>query len=66
MHILVYLYDVIFRIKRESLGSVSAEYAFLIAFIGLVAVAAILTVGVELRTYFLQLSIAIADGTPPS
>lgn len=66
MGTLIRLYDILFRIRRESRGAVSAEYAFLIVFISLIAVLGFFAIGGQLRDYFTALGLAIEAGTPPS
>ena len=66
MRILIYLYDILFRIKRETPGVVSTEYAFLFVFISLFAILGIIGLGDQLNDYFTRLGLAIAEGTPPS
>jgi len=66
MHALLYLHDVVFRIKRESRGAVATEYAFLIAFIAIVAAIGMVLLGTELNDYFTTLGNAIGTSAQQS
>ncbi len=52
MRTLLHLHDVLLRIKRETPGAVGTEYAFLIAFIAIVASIGMVVLGTELADYF--------------
>ena len=52
MHTLVYFYEVLFRIQRDTRGAVAAEYAFLIVFIAIAAAIGMVVMGTALGEYF--------------
>ena len=66
MYALVYLSEVLFRIKRETAGAVAAEYAFLIVFISIVAAIGMVILGDGLLSYFTALGAAIGNSAQQS
>ncbi|NKB49877.1 MAG: Flp family type IVb pilin [Alphaproteobacteria bacterium] len=66
MHALNYLYEVLFSLKRETRGAVASEYAFLIVFIAIVAVAGMFTLGTGLSDYFGAYGNAIGNAASQS
>ena len=52
MHALVYFYEVLFRIQRETRGAVGTEYAFIIVFIAIAAAIGMVVLGTALGDYF--------------
>jgi len=66
MRALLYLCDVLFRINRESRGAIATEYAFLIAFVAIVAAIGMLLLGTELNDYFITLGNAIGTSAQQS
>ena len=69
MYALVYLYEVLFRIQRETRGAVGTEYAFLIAFIAIVAAIGMVVLGTALGDYFTTFGNALlsaGDAVNPS
>ena len=52
MNALLMLVQIIFSLRRNTLGGIAAEYSFLIVFIAIVAVAGMLVLGDGLATYF--------------
>ena len=52
MHIPLYLYQILFRINRETRGAVAVEYTFLLIFIAIIFVLAVSLLAGELRDYF--------------
>ena len=61
MHALVYLYEVLFRFKRETRGAVGTEYAFLIVFIAIAAAIGMVIMGTGLGNYFTAFGNALLD-----
>lgn len=66
MHALFYLHQVIFRYRRERRGAIAAEYAFLLAFIAIVAAAGMLVFGDGLVTYFSAMGLTIGGSAKQS
>ena len=66
MYALVCLYEVIFRIRRDTLGAVAAEYAFLLAFIAIVASIGMVILGGGLLDYFSALGLTIGNSASQS
>ncbi len=57
---------VLFAFQRDRRGAIAAEYAFLIAFISIVAAVGMVVVGVELGNYFTTLGNALAGAASQS
>ena len=66
MYALVYLYELLFRIRRDALGAVAAEYAFLLAFIAIVAAIGMVILGGGLLDYFSALGLTIGNSASQS
>lgn len=66
MHALLYLYGVLFRIKRETRGAIATEYAFLIAFVAIVAAIGMVLLGTGLTDYFTTLGNSIGTSARQS
>ncbi len=69
MHTVLYLHDVLFRIKRDTRGAVGTEYALLIVFIAIVAAIGMVVMGTELAEYFIAYGnafLAAGDAVNPS
>lgn len=60
------LWRAVFAINRDTDGAVSTEYAFLIAFISIVAAGGMVVVGTELANYFTALGNALAGAASQS
>ncbi|MFT5181098.1 MAG: Flp pilus assembly pilin Flp [Alphaproteobacteria bacterium] len=61
MRILLPLHEVLLRIRRESRGAVSTEYAFLITFIAIAAAVGMVTLGDALSDYLNVFGNALGD-----
>lgn len=61
MRAVLYLHDVLFRINRETRGAIAAEYAFLIAFVAILAALGMVLLGTELNEYFAKIGGAIGN-----
>ena len=61
MRALLCLHKIILCINRETRGAVATEYAFLIAFVAIVAAIGMLLLGTELNDYFIKLGGAIGN-----
>ncbi len=69
MHVLLCLYELLFRIKSEEHGAVSAEYSLLVVFIAIVAAIGMVTLGSSLNDYFVTFGNALlgaGDAVNPS
>ena len=66
MYALVYLYEVLFRLRRDTLGAVAAEYAFLLVFISIVAAIGMAILGGGLLDYFSALGLTIGNSASQS
>ena len=69
MRAFLYLKAVLYCIVRERRGAVATEYAFLIVFIAIVAAIGMVTLGTDLRDYFITFGNALlgaADAVNPS
>ena len=66
MRTLRYLHDLFFAVQRETRGAVATEYAFLITFIIIAALAAIIFLGAELNNYLITLGNAIGGAAQQS
>lgn len=63
---LLYLCDVLFRIKRETRGAIASEYAFLIVFVAIIAAFGMVLLGTELSEYFTKMGEAIGTSAQQS
>ncbi len=61
MNVMTYLSLVIRRYTRTELGAVAVEYAFLAAFIAIVAAIGMVLVGPELSSFFTDTGVAIEN-----
>lgn len=59
-------YDILFRLNRESRGAVATEYAFLIAFVVIVAALGMVILGTELNEYFAKIGNAVGTSAQQS
>lgn len=66
MRAVLYLHDVLFRINRETHGAIATEYAFLIAFVAIVAALGMVLLGTELNEYFAKIGGAIGTSAQQS
>ena len=66
MRALLYLHEIVFRINRETRGAVATEYAFLIAFVAIVAALGMVLLGTELMEYFTILGNSIGTSAQQS
>ncbi len=66
MQTLLYLHQVLFAVKRETRGAVAAEYAFLIAFVTIVAAVGMVSLGEGLLNYFSAFGNAIGGAAQQS
>lgn len=66
MRALWHLHEILFRMHRETRAAVATEYAFLIAFIAIVAALGMILLGTELNEYFTKLGNAIGDSAKQS
>jgi Flp pilus assembly pilin Flp len=62
----MFLYMGLFSVKRDKRGAVAAEYAFLIAFIGIVAAIGMVSLGTGLLNYFDAFGNAIGNAASQS
>ena len=61
MHLLTHLSLVINRYTGSNLGAVAVEYAFLAAFIAIVAATGMVLVGPELQEFFTDTGVAVLE-----
>ncbi|MDH3739027.1 MAG: Flp family type IVb pilin [Alphaproteobacteria bacterium] len=68
MYALTYLQTLALRLRKDKSGAVATEYAFLIAFIAIVAATGMTLLGDNLSTFFNDIGVALAnagDAIPP-
>ncbi len=68
MYSLTYLQLLALRLKKDKSGAVATEYAFLIAFIAIVAAIGMVLLGTNLSAFFNDIGEALAnagDAIPP-
>ena len=67
MHFLVYLRWFFFELQKDDSGAVSAEYAFLIVFIAIVATLGMVLIGPSIADYFDAVTRLVPDtqANPP-
>ncbi len=61
MHVLTYLSLVIRGYAKANFGAVAVEYAFLAAFIAIVAAVGMVLVGPNLQTFFVDTGVAVQN-----
>ncbi len=61
MRALLCLHEIIFCINRDTRGAIATEYAFLIAFVAIVAAIGMALLGTELNDYFIKLGDSIGN-----
>ena len=61
MHTLSQLKSAILRFKKSKSGAVATEYAFLIAFISIVAAIGMVLLGNNLSAFFNDIGVALTD-----
>ncbi len=61
MNILIYLKSMCLRLTKSSSGAVATEYAFLIAFIAIVAAIGMTLLGQNLSAFFNAIGVALQD-----
>lgn len=66
MHALLYFQEVLFCLNRNRRGAVATEYAFLIAFVAIIAALGMVLLGTELNDYFITLGNAIGTSARQS
>ena len=68
MYALAYLQSLTLRLRKDDSGAVATEYAFLIAFIAIVAATGMTLLGENLSLFFNAIGLALAnagDAIPP-
>ena len=68
MYALTYLQTLARRLRKDKSGAVATEYAFLIAFIAIVAATGMTLLGDNLSAFFNDIGVALAnagDAIPP-
>ena len=68
MYALAYLQMLALRLRKDETGAVATEYAFLIAFIAIVAATGMTLLGENLSAFFNDIGLALAnagDAIPP-
>jgi len=68
MYALTYLQMLALRLRKDDSGAVATEYAFLIAFIAIVAATGMTLLGENLSIFFNDIGLALAnagDAIPP-
>ncbi len=61
MYALAYLQSLALRLRKNESGAVATEYAFLIAFIAIVAALGMVLLGENLRDFFTDIGLALAN-----
>ncbi len=61
MHIVIYLQILLGRLAKSKAGAVATEYAFLIAFIAIVAAIGMVLLGNNLSAFFNDIGTALTD-----
>ncbi len=68
MHVVIYVQTLLRRLATNKSGAVATEYAFLIAFIAIVAALGMTLLGENLSTFFNDIGLALqnaGDAIPP-
>ncbi len=68
MYALTYLQSLALRLRKDKSGAVATEYAFLIAFIAIVAALGMVLLGQNLSDFFNDIGVALdnaGDASPP-
>ncbi len=61
MYALAYLQTLALRLRKDESGAVATEYAFLIAFIAIVAATGMTLLGTNLSVFFNAIGVALAN-----
>ncbi len=61
MHTMTYLQTLAFRLAKDKSGAVATEYAFLIAFIAIVAATGMTLLGENLSAFFNDIGVALTN-----
>ncbi len=61
MHALTYFQSIVLRLAKSKSGAVATEYAFLIAFISIVAAIGMVLLGDNLSEFFYDIGVALAN-----
>ncbi len=61
MYALTYLHQMALRLTKDKSGAVATEYAFLIAFIAIVAALGMVLLGENLSTFFNDIGVALEN-----
>ena len=61
MYALAYLQSLTLRLRKDDSGAVATEYAFLIAFIAIVAATGMTLLGENLSAFFNDIGLALAN-----
>ena len=61
MYALTYLQTIAFRLRKDKSGAVATEYAFLIAFIAIVAATGMTLLGTNLSAFFNDIGAALQN-----
>ncbi len=61
MYALTYLQSLALRLRKDKSGAVATEYAFLIAFIAIVAALGMVLLGENLSAFFNDIGVALSD-----
>ena len=61
MHALTYLQSLALRLRKDKSGAVATEYAFLIAFIAIVAALGMVLLGENLSSFFNDIGVALEN-----
>ncbi len=61
MHAVTFFQIMLLRLKKDKSGAVATEYAFLIAFIAIVAAIGMVLLGQNLSAFFLAIGEALAN-----
>jgi len=61
MHVITYLQSMLCRLATDKSGAVATEYAFLIAFIAIVAALGMTLLGENLSSFFNDIGVALAN-----
>ena len=61
MYGLAYLQSLTLRLRKDEAGAVATEYAFLIAFIAIVAATGMTLLGTNLSVFFNAIGVALAN-----
>ena len=61
MYALAYLQSLALRLRKDESGAVATEYAFLIAFIAIVAATGMTLLGTNLSVFFNAIGVALAN-----